>query len=101
VKRLSVLIIIMGMLVLVAGCDRISWQTTAKEPGADLLYVQICFDNGEKLNTYVKEMGIGQDSTVYAGGITDSNMYDARGNLVGRYNYTRVNYMTVVAPAPQ
>ncbi|MGE5381747.1 MAG: hypothetical protein ACM3NT_11865 [Methylocystaceae bacterium] len=100
-KRLTAIFLLMGMLVLVAGCDKIGWKAKSDVAGADLLYVEIVFDNGEKLNTYVKELGVGKDSTIYAGGISDSSMYDASGNLVGNFNYNRVHYMKVLAPAPK
>lgn len=100
-KRFTVFVLLIGILVFAVGCDQIKWKAKAKDAGADLLYVQVVFDNGDKLDTYVKEMGIGKDSTVYAGGITNSAMYDVKGNLVGSFNYNRVHYIKVLAPAPQ
>lgn len=100
-KRLTALVLLLAVLLSTAGCTQIKWKAKDKDTGADLIYVQVVFDNGEKLNTYVKELGISKESTVFAGGITNSNMYDARGNQVGVFNYNRVHYMTVLAPSPQ
>lgn len=100
-KRLAAFIILMALLLSTAGCDQIKWKAKDKDAGSDLIYVQVVFDNGEKVNTYVKQLGVSEDSTVFAGGITNSNMYDVHGNQVGVFNYNRVHYMTVLAPSPQ
>jgi len=100
-KRVVALVILVVLLLSAAGCDRIKWKAKPAEAGADLIYVQIVFDSGEKVNTYVKQLGIGDNSTVYAGGITNSSMYDVKGHQFGVFNYNRVDYLTVFAPVPQ
>lgn len=100
-KRLVALLLITLVLFSTAGCDQIKWKAKEKDTGNDLIYVQIVFDGGDKLNTYVKGLGVSEDCTVFAGGITNCKMYNSQGIEVGVFNYSRVHYMTVLAPAPQ
>ncbi|MGE5423143.1 MAG: hypothetical protein ACM3QW_07750 [Ignavibacteriales bacterium] len=86
------------LMFLVAGCNsgfKIPEIKSASDQ-APLVKVEITFEGGRTLQGYVRGLRLGKDSTVYAGGMSSTNLYDAKGNITGTFNYGRVLYTTVL-----
>jgi len=83
---------------MVAGCNADKIKLTGKKNEVQLKYVQITFDNGEKLTGYVKELGIGKDTETYNGGSTRNYLYNQKGQVIGCFNYNRVMYIKLLSP---
>ena len=67
-----------------------------KEKKEQLIKVEIVFTDGEKLVTYLKQLGLESGARVYVGGPSTNYYYDARGNVVGAFNYQRVLYIRLL-----
>ena len=65
----------------------------------ELIKAKIYFTDDQILDAYIKDLGIQQDGKVYVGGSSLNYLYDARGNIVGCYNYQRVLYIKIVPEA--
>ncbi len=87
-------------LLLVSGCkfdiQKIVQPSSEKE-NAPLIKVEIFFTDGERLETYVRSLGIDEEGKVYVGGSSLNYLYDSKGNVVGSYNYQRVLYIKILA----
>lgn len=87
------------VLPLLGGCEGMDFgRLLAKdsEQEKQLMHVRIVFTDGEYTDTYVKTLGIEEDSKVYVGGSSTNYMYNARGQVVGAFNYQRVLYITIL-----
>jgi len=83
--------------MLLAGCTGLKLPRIGS--GRDqpaLVKVEIVFRDGSKLNGYMRGLKLGEDSTVYIGGATSTNLYDRKGNLHAVFNYAQVLYIKVV-----
>lgn len=92
-----VALLIIGLLA-VAGCkydyQQLLQKTEPSEP--ELLKVEIFFTSTQHITAYVKSLGIEKDGQVYVGGSSLNYLYDARGNIIGSFNYARVDYIKLV-----
>lgn len=67
-----------------------------QEKKEKLIKVEIVFTDGEKLVTYLKQLGLESDARVYVGGPSTNYYYDVRGNVMGAFNYQRVLYIRLL-----
>lgn len=81
-----------------SGCDVNARNLidSSKDQQKELIKVEIVFTDGQKLVTHVKELGLESDARVFVGGSSTNYFYDARGNVIGAFNYQRVLYMRVL-----
>ena len=85
-------------VIALSGCklDTSKLIHSSKEKKEKLIKVEIVFTDGEKLVTYLKQLGLESDARVYVGGPSSNNYYDARGNVIGAFNYQRVLYIRLL-----
>lgn len=97
-KRL--LLLLAGIILicfLLGGCTR--WklpQIGDNQELPPLVKVELTFRNGSKLPGYMRGLKLGEDTTVYIGGQTATNLYDADGNVTAIFNYAQVLYIKAV-----
>jgi len=87
------------VLPLLGGCQGLDWgRLLDKDSGEEnqLIHVRVVFTDGEYTETYVRSLAIEEDSKVYVGGSSTNYMYNARGQVVGAFNYQRVLYITIL-----
>jgi hypothetical protein len=97
-KKVGWLVLVLLLGAMVSGCQFNLGKLT-KPVGADndqLIRVQIVFTDDKTLTGYVKDLAINPDSKVYVGGSSTNYLYDAKGNVVGVFNYQRVLYMMIL-----
>lgn len=101
-KKAKVLLasIMVGFLLLTGGCNfdvqkLIKPSTTADEE--KLFKAEIVFSSQDKITAYIKSLGIENKGEVYVGGASLCYLYDARGNVIGSYNYQRVLYIKILS----
>lgn len=58
-----------------------------------LVKVEISFRDGNKLQGYMRGLRLGEDTTVFIGGQTTTNLYDADGNVTAIFNYAQVTFI--------
>ncbi|HZK42758.1 MAG TPA: hypothetical protein VFC73_00520 [Syntrophomonadaceae bacterium] len=99
VRKLAVTFFIFIMLT-ISGCDEpISNIIPSKDnkPGEDLIKVEITFTDQKSLVGHIKELGIEQQhGRVYIGGSSLNYLYNAKGDVIGAYNYQRVLYIKIL-----
>ncbi len=87
------------VLLFCAGCSGAysleSFSNGTHETDSALTKVIIHFDSQDKLETWVKDLGIGEGEDLYAGGASRCYYYDQDGNVKGVYNYQRVTYIEI------
>ncbi|NLX02448.1 MAG: hypothetical protein GXY40_07955 [Syntrophomonadaceae bacterium] len=85
-------------IIALSGCklDTSKLIHPSKEKKEQLIKVEIVFTDGEKLVTYLKQLGLESDARVYVGGPSTNYYYDARGNVMGVFNYQRVLYIRLL-----
>ena len=85
-------------IIALSGCklDTSKLIHPGKEKKEQLIKVEIVFTDGEKLVTYLKQLGLESDARVYVGGPSTNYYYDARGNVMGVFNYQRVLYIRLL-----
>ena len=85
-------------IIALSGCklDTSKLIHPSKEKKEQLIKVEIVFTDGEKLVTYLKQLGLESGARVYVGGPSTNYYYDARGNVVGAFNYQRVLYIRLL-----
>lgn len=88
------LIIIMAL----SGCklDTSKLIHPSKDKKEQLIKVEIVFTDGETLVTYLKQLRLESDARIYVGGPSSNYYYDARGNVIGAFNYQRVLYIRLL-----
>lgn len=94
-KRLTVVLASIVVLVfVVGGCAKLNLPQSGKEQDLPpLVKVEIAFRDGTKIQGYVRGLALGEDSTVYIGGQTTTNLYDAKGEVTAIFNYAQVLYI--------
>ncbi|MEN6462981.1 MAG: hypothetical protein ABFC94_16640 [Syntrophomonas sp.] len=95
-KKLVVVFVLM-LLMLTGGCKFDSGKLLQKDDKPQLIKVQICFTNGEKLTGYVESLGIEGSDKVYVGGLSLNYLYDKNGKIIGSYNYNGVLYIKILS----
>ncbi|MDD4563038.1 MAG: hypothetical protein PHW39_08195 [Syntrophomonadaceae bacterium] len=85
-------------VIALSGCklDTSKLIHSSKEKKEKLIKVEIVFTDGEKLVTYLKQLGLESDARVYVGGPSTNYYYDVRGNVIGAFNYQRVLYIRLL-----
>ena len=85
-------------IIALSGCklDTSKLIHPSKEKKEQLIKVEIVFTDGEKLVTYLKQLGLESGARVYVGGPSTNYYYDARGNVMGVFNYQRVLYIRLL-----
>jgi hypothetical protein len=85
-------------IIALSGCkiDTSKLIHPGKEKKEQLIKVEIVFTDGEKLLAYLKQLGLESDARVYVGGPSTNYYYDARGNILGAFNYQRVLYIRLL-----
>ncbi len=98
IKRAIMALLLVAFIAGIAGCNFDYRSLLPKTPSLEtpLIKVQIQFTDDEKVNCYVKSLGLDKDATVYAGGPSLNYMFDRDGNIIGSYNYQRVLYITIL-----
>ncbi|MGE5544441.1 MAG: hypothetical protein ACM3UW_05645 [Bacillota bacterium] len=97
-KRLTLIItgVILISLVL-GGCT--NWKLPQIGDNQDpppLIKVNIVFRDGTTLQGYMRGLELGEDTTVFLGGQTTTNLYDADGEVSAIFNYAQVLYIKKV-----
>ncbi len=96
-KKLVLLIAGILLLCLVlGGCTRLKLPQTTDQDLPPLVKVELSFRDGTKLQGYMRGLELGEDTTVYIGGQTKTNLYDADGNLTAIFNYAQVTFIKVI-----
>jgi hypothetical protein len=97
-KRLIITCLLLIMVMVLSGCDVNARNLidSSKDNKQELIKVEIVFTDGQKLVTHVKELGVDSNARVFVGGSSTNYFYDARGNVIGAFNYQRVLYMRVL-----
>ncbi len=99
-KKCMSMILLLLFLLPLGGCDYNFSEILGIPKGSDqpeLIKAKIYFTDGQSLETYIKDLGIQQDGKVYVGGSSLNYLYDAKGNIVGSYNYQRVLFIKIVS----
>lgn len=102
-KEYLVIVLLLLLLLPLGGCDYDFREILGIQSGSsetELFKVKIYFTDGESLESYIKDLGIHQEGKVYVGGSSLNYLYDAKGNIVGSYNYQRVLFIKVI-PSPE
>ena len=96
-RKALIMVSIILLLFLAAGC-KVDWKSVLphEESKPELVKVEITFEGGKTLTGYLKDLQLEKDSVVFIGGVTSTNLYDARGNIVGVFNYNRVLFIKVL-----
>lgn len=86
-------------IIALGGCkpDASKLIHPSKEKKETLIKVEIVFTDGEKLVTYLKQLALESDARIYVGGPSTNYYYDARGNVMGAFNYQRVLYIRLLS----
>lgn len=97
-KKLTFLACLLLIAVIsLSGCDVNTHNLLNSSKEKDkFIKAEIVFTDGQKLVTYVKDLGLESDARVYVGGASANNFYDARGNVIGAFNYQRVLYIKIL-----
>jgi hypothetical protein len=85
-------------IITLSGCkfDTSKLIHPSKEKKEHLIKVEIVFTDGETLVAYLKQLRLESDARVYVGGPSSNYYYDARGNVIGAFNYQRVLYIRLL-----
>lgn len=86
-------------LLSLSGCKWDIQNLLRPETSADedqLIKARIVFTDGERLEGYIKSLGVEKDGIVYVGGSSLNYIFDQNGNIIGSYNYQRVLYITIL-----
>lgn len=100
--RLRILSALLLSFLLLSGCNyNISELLGVPDQSSqdELIKAKIYFTDNQTLEAYIKDLGIQQDGKVYVGGSSLNYLYDARGNIIGSYNYQRVLYIRIIPQA--
>jgi len=96
-KIFVMLVLVVGLLAL-AGCkwdyNQLLEKTEPSEP--QLIKAEIYFTEKEHISAYIKSLGVEEDGQVYVGGASLNYLYDVNGEIIGSYNYTKVEYIKIV-----
>ncbi|NLW44904.1 MAG: hypothetical protein GXY92_06940 [Syntrophomonadaceae bacterium] len=94
-KRLTVVLAcIIVLAFVVGGCADFRLPQSRKEQELPpLVKVELAFRDGTKMQGYMRGLELGEDTTVYLGGQTTTNLYDANGEVAAVFNYAHVLYI--------
>jgi hypothetical protein len=94
-KRLTfVLSWIVILVFLVGGCAEVKLPPSGEEQEPPpLVKVEIAFRDGTRIQGYMRGLALGEDTTVFLGGQTTTNLYDADGEVAAVFNYAQVLYI--------
>lgn len=96
-RKLLLACLLLIMVITLSGCDINTHNLLNSSQEKDkFVKVEIVFTDGEKLVAYVKDLGLESDARIYIGGASTNNFYDARGNVIGAFNYQRVLYIKIL-----
>jgi len=96
-KQFFLACLLLIAVVSLSGCDVNARNLLNSSKEKDkFVKVEIVFTDGQKLVTYVKDLGLESDARIYVGGASTNNFYDARGNITGAFNYQRVLYIKIL-----
>ena len=97
-RQLVCTCLLLVAIIALSGCklDTSKLIHPGKEKKEQLIKVEIVFTDGEKLVTYLKQLGLESGARVYVGGPSTNYYYDARGNVMGVFNYQRVLYIRLL-----
>jgi hypothetical protein len=94
-----ILSMVLILAIVISGCGLDIKQLpafTRADTQDELIKVEIVFTDGQTLKTYVRSLGIDNQSRVFIGGSSVNYFYDQQGQILGSYNYQRVLYMRIV-----
>lgn len=95
IRGLAVLLLLMA--VMTAGCNvDLKQLFSEKKTEEKLIKAEIHFGENDKVVGYIKNLGIEDNAKVYVGGASLNYLYDQQGNIVGSYNYLRVEYINIL-----
>ncbi|CFX78336.1 Uncharacterized [Syntrophomonas zehnderi OL-4] len=96
-RRIMIVLLIIG-LMMIGGCKYDYKQLFKKNepPEPKLLKVEIYFTSTQHIPAYVKGLGIEKDGQVYVGGSSLNYIYNAQGEIIGSFNYARVDYIKII-----
>lgn len=91
-------VLLMVAALLTAGCNVNYKQLFSGAPKTEqkLIRAEIHFGENEKVVGYIKSLGVEENAKVYVGGSSLNYLYDQQGNIVGSYNYLRVEYIIIL-----
>ncbi len=97
-RQLICTCLLLVTIIALSGCklDTNKLIHPSKDKQEKLIKVEIIFTDGEKLVTYLKQLGLESNARVYVGGPSTNYYYDARGNVMGAFNYQRVLYIRLL-----
>ncbi len=97
-RQLICTCLLLVTIIALSGCklDTSKLIHSHKENKEQLIKVEIVFTDGETLVAYLKQLRLESDARVYVGGPSSNNYYDARGNVIGVFNYQRVLYIRLL-----
>lgn len=98
-KRLgAIAVLLMAAALLTTGCNVNYKQLFSGDKKAEekLIRAEIHFGENEKVVGYIKSLGVEENAKVYVGGASLNYLYDQQGNIVGSYNYMRVEYINIL-----
>ncbi|MDD3853766.1 MAG: hypothetical protein PHD40_08980 [Syntrophomonadaceae bacterium] len=98
-KQLLGLSLLLVLSFFMIGCEQVDFSKLAvpsTKEQAQFIKVEIFFTDGVTLIGYIKNLGIEPEGKVYVGGSSTNYLYDARGKVVGAYNYQRVLYIKII-----
>ncbi len=104
VNKYIAAVLLLLLFLPLSGCNYDFSEILGSPSGSsqpELIKAKIYFTDGQSLETYIKDLGIQQDGKVYVGGSSLNYLYDARGNIVGSYNYQRVLYIKIISSQDQ
>ncbi len=96
IKRLACFLLL--SVLFVSGCDYNYRHlfTGEKKNEAPLIKAEIHFSENDKVTGYIRDLGVEDVGKVYVGGASLNYIYDQDGNIVGSYNYQRVEYIKIL-----
>lgn len=97
-KKTRVVVVFLTLAALLtSGCNVNYKQLLGTEKKEEkLIRAEIHFGENEKVVGYIKSLGIEENAKVYVGGASLNYLYDQQGNIVGSYNYLRVEYINIL-----
>ncbi len=97
-RRILGVVLLLLLVMFNSGCHFEGKKLFQSSPDTEkqLIKVQITFTDDQKLETYIKDLGIDEKGKVYIGGSSLNYFYDASGRVLGSYNYQRVLYIEII-----
>lgn len=97
-RQLVCTCLLLVIIMALSGCklDTSKLIHPSKDKKEQLIKVEIVFTDGETLVTYLKQLRLESEARIYVGGPSSNYYYDARGNVIGAFNYQRVLYIRLL-----